>query len=143
MPQFSFKARKRSGELVQGVLEGPDRSAVLSQMERQGLLPISLEASKGKKGSTPAKARQAGSSPTSPSGSAAPPLFREWFSKKRKPKLQELATYTQQLANLLHSGMPLTVALNSMSHLESKGIPQEISIQLRGDVMEGKALSDA
>ena len=59
MPQFSFKARKRSGELVQGVLEGPDRSAVLSQMERQGLLPISLEASKGKKGSTPAKARQA------------------------------------------------------------------------------------
>ena len=53
MPQFSFKARKRSGELVQGVLEGPDRSAVLSQMERQGLLPISLEASKGKKGSTP------------------------------------------------------------------------------------------
>ena len=143
MPQFSFKARKRSGELVQGILEGPDRSAVLSQMERQGLLPISLEASKGKKGIKPAKARQAAPNPASTSGSAAPPLFREWFSKKRKPKLQELATYTQQLANLLHSGMPLTVALNSMSHLESKGIPQEISVQLRGDVMEGKALSDA
>ena len=38
--------------------------------------------------------------------------------------------------------MPLTVALNSMSHLESKE-SQEISIQLRGDVMEGKAPSDA
>ena len=95
MPQFSFKARKRSGELVQGVLEGPDRSAVLSQIERQGLLPISLEASKGKKGSTPAKARQAGSSPTSPSG-AAPPLFASGSAKNANP-LQELATYTQQL----------------------------------------------
>ena len=33
------------------------------------------------------------------------------MQRKRKPKLQELATFTQQLANLLNSGMPLTVAL--------------------------------
>jgi type IV pilus assembly protein PilC len=61
----------------------------------------------------------------------------------RKPKLPELATYTQQLANLLKSGMPLTVALNSMTHLESKGIPAEISRGLKQEVMEGRSLSDA
>jgi type II secretory pathway component PulF len=54
-----------------------------------------------------------------------------------------LATFTQQLANLLQSGMPLTVALNSMTHLDSKGISSEVSRQLRQDVMEGKSLSDA
>ena len=39
--------------------------------------------------------------------------------------------------------MPLTVALNSMTHLESKGIPKEVSASLRQEVMEGRSLSDA
>ena len=57
--------------------------------------------------------------------------------------MQELATFTNQLANLLKCGMPLTVALNSMTHLETKGIPSEVSRQLKQDVMEGKGLSEA
>jgi type II secretory pathway component PulF len=72
-----------------------------------------------------------------------PPALRTAFTKKRKPKLQELATFTQQLANLLSSGMPLTVALNSMTHLETKGIPAEVSKELKQDVMEGRSLSDS
>jgi type II secretory pathway component PulF len=39
--------------------------------------------------------------------------------------------------------MPLTVALGSMTHLESKGIPSDVSKQLKQDVMEGRSLSDA
>jgi type II secretory pathway component PulF len=57
--------------------------------------------------------------------------------------MQEMATFTQQLANLIKSGMPLTVALNSMTHLETKGIPSDVSKQLRQEVMEGRGLSDA
>ena len=37
MAQFSYKARKRSGELVEGVLDVPDRSAALAQIQRSGL----------------------------------------------------------------------------------------------------------
>jgi len=37
----------------------------------------------------------------------------------------------------------LTVALNSMTHLQSKGISSEVSKQLKQEVMEGKSLSDA
>jgi type II secretory pathway component PulF len=47
------------------------------------------------------------------------------------------------LANLLSSGMPLTVALNSMTHLESKGISADVSKELKQDVMEGRSLSDS
>src|SRR4029077_14929419 len=72
-----------------------------------------------------------------------PPAIRAILQRKRKPKLQELATFTQQMANLLSSGMPLTVALNSMTHLESKGISAEVSRDLKQDVMEGRSLSDA
>src|SRR4029077_21211096 len=72
-----------------------------------------------------------------------PHSFRQALKRQRKPKLQELATFTQQMANLLNSGMPLTVALHSMSHLESRGISTIVSKDLRQEVMEGRSLSDA
>jgi type II secretory pathway component PulF len=44
MPQFSYRARRRSGELVEGVLDVADRSAAVSQVERLGLFPIAVDA---------------------------------------------------------------------------------------------------
>jgi type II secretory pathway component PulF len=139
MPQFSYKARRRNGEVVQGLLEGVDRPAALLQIERLGLFPVSVETAK------------AGASASAPGISAQkinltsllPPALRASLTRQRKPKLQEMATFTQQLANLLNSGMPLTVALHSMSHLESKGIPAAVTKELRQEVMEGKSLSDS
>jgi type II secretory pathway component PulF len=46
MPQFAYKAKRRTGEVVQGVLEVADRSAALSQIERLGLFPVKVDASK-------------------------------------------------------------------------------------------------
>jgi type II secretory pathway component PulF len=140
MPQFSYKARRRTGEVVQGVLDVADRSAALVQIERSGLFPVAVDAAKGGAAAIPAE-RSAG--PKADWKAVLPPSARALLGRKRKPKLQELATFTQQLANLLHSGMPLTVALNSMTHLESKGIPAEVSRELRQDVMEGRSLSDS
>jgi type II secretory pathway component PulF len=138
MPQFSYKARKRSGELVEGVLEVADRSAALVQIQRSGLFPVAVTDAKA--GAAPGGKRAATSVSLS---SFLPSSMREQMTRKRKPKLQELATYTTQLANLLHSGMPLTVALNSMSHLASKGIPADVSRDLKQEVTEGRALSDS
>ena len=137
MPQFAYRARRRTGELVEGVLEGPDRTAVLAQLERLGLFPVAVDAAKG------------GGAGGRVAESAAirrgfgPSSWQAWRTRPRKPKLQELATFTQQLANLLQAGMPLTVALHSMTHLESRGIPAEVARQLRQEVMEGRSLSDA
>jgi type II secretory pathway component PulF len=141
MPQFAYKARRRSGETVQGVLEVPDRAAALIQIERLGLFPLMVDASKASVASAAAAERPQGE--RSNLQGLLPPALRSVLQRKRKPKLQELATFTQQLANLLHSGMPLTVALNSMTHLESKGISSEVSKQLKQEVMEGKSLSDS
>lgn len=139
MAQFSYKARRRSGEVVHGSLDVADRTAALAQIDRLGLFPVSVDAAKGSAASKkdkPAdkKSAVAGASPTT---------MRERMASKRKPKLQELATFTQQLANLLQAGMPLTVALNSMTHLETKGIPKTVAVGLRQEVMEGRSLSDA
>jgi type IV pilus assembly protein PilC len=138
MPNFSYKARRRNGEVVEGVIEATDRAAALLQIQRMGLFPVRVDAPRGV------------TVPGAPShGLAAnvagvlPPVLRQLVFRQRRPKLQELATFTQQLANLLHCGMPLTVALGSMSHLDSKGISSEVSKQLKQDVTEGKSLSDA
>jgi type II secretory pathway component PulF len=140
MPQFAYKARRRSGEVVEGVLEVADRSAALMQIERLGLFPVAVDSPRG--GAAAAVDRSAARS-AGDLRSLMPPSLRAALSQKRKPKLQELATFTQQLGNLLKSGMPLTVALNSMTHLETRGIPADVSRELRQDVMEGRSLSDA
>jgi len=138
MPQFSYKARKRSGELVEGVVEVPDRAAALAQIQRSGLFPVSV---------VDAKAGAAADGKPAAKGinlvSFLPPSMQAQMTQQRKPKLQELATFTTQLANLLQSGMPLTVALNSMTHLQTKGIPAEVSRELKQEVTEGRSLSDA
>jgi type II secretory pathway component PulF len=138
MAEFSYKARRRSGELVEGVLDVADRPAALAQITRLGLFPIAVETAKpGAAGGGQRNGQK------SDLLAFLPPSFRAQLSKKRKPKLQELATFTQQMANLLQSGMPLTVALNSMTHLESKGIPAEVTRGLKQEVSEGKGLSEA
>jgi type II secretory pathway component PulF len=137
MPQFAYKARRRTGEVVQGVVDVADRAAALSQIERLGLFPVMVDASKAGV-SAAEKAEKA--KDAAPKESAAS-RFRA--RRRRRPKMQELATFTTQLSNLLKCGMPLTVALHSMSHLESKGIPKSVATELRQDVMEGKSLSAA
>ena len=144
MPQFNYKARKRSGEVVQGMLEVADRPTALAQLERLGLFPVAVQASGSAEGRKMAKTA-GGSSGSSADGRSGwlPPVLRGLLKRQRRPKMQELGTFSQQLANLLKSGMPLTVALNSMTHLETKGIPSDVSRQLRQDVIEGKSLSDS
>jgi type II secretory pathway component PulF len=142
MAQFQYKARRRDGQTVTGILEVADRGAALMQIERLGLFPIAIETPKsGAIAAAAAAARPAGS-PGSWTDSL-PPSLRRHFNKQRQPKLQEMATFTNQLANLIKSGMPLTVALGSMAHLETKGIPADVSRQLKQDVTEGKGLSEA
>ncbi|MSU03815.1 MAG: type II secretion system protein [Pedosphaera sp.] len=140
MPLFSYKARKRTGEVIEGTLEVADRPALLLQLEKSGLMPVTITNAKGDSVSARRSDKKVGGTERYAS---LPPALRNYLTRAKPPKLQELATFTQQLANLLRSGMPLVVALNSMTHLSSKGIPSEISRQLKTDVMEGRSMSDA
>src|SRR5688500_1018736 len=97
MPQFAYKARRRTGEVVQGVLDVPDRTAALTQIERLGLFPVMVDSSRSAAAAVTAAARDE----EKPRAALMPESVRKIFRRKRKPKLQELATFTQQLANLL------------------------------------------
>lgn len=142
MSQFNYRARNRSGELVEGNVDVADRAAALVQIQRLGLFPVSVQSAKGetpaKRSSTPAEGGAGGAG-----SGLLPASVRGFLTRRRKPTLQELAMWTQQLANLLKAGMPLTVALRSMMSFTSKGIPGTVSDHLRQDVLEGRSLSDA
>src|SRR6185503_10033472 len=98
MPQFSYKARRKSGEVVQGVMDVTDRAAALVQIERLGLFPVLVE---GARGAAAAAAAASGEKEQGKRSLLPASMQRR---RQRKPKLQELATFTQQLANLLNSG---------------------------------------
>ena len=145
MAQFTYKARSRSGEVMQGLLESADRAAAMSQLKRDGLFPVSIEPAKGKAVKQAAKAERAAKAQNAPKpiNENARSGFSFRRGKNRKPKLQESATWLLQLANLLRSGMPLTLALNSMVSISGKGISEEVAGELKKDVTEGKTLSEA
>ena len=110
-------------------------------LQRDGLFPVSVQAAKSKgKPEKEARAAKAAAPKPLKEGKRKGRLFGR---KNRKPKLQDSATWMLQLANLLRSGMPLTMALNSMVSISGKGISEEVAIGLKQDVNEGKTLSEA
>ena len=140
MPQFTYKARRPSGELVEGSLDSADKAAALSQIDRLGLFPVSLrQASEGRGGRKDSR-KAAKATKGKPARKAEPRARR---GKAKPPKMQDLADFSRQLANLLNSGMTVTTALGSMSNIDIRGIPPELISGLRQEVMEGKNLSAA
>ena len=133
MPQFSYRARRRFRRSRDGLLDVSDRSAALTQIERLGLFPVMVEIAKSSGAARVEAALERGPSRTL----MMPPALREFLHRKRKPKLQELATFTQQLANLL-----IGHAVNGRAQQHDspgvQGISPEVSKQLKQDVMEGK-----
>ncbi len=130
MPEFTYRARRPGGEIVQGTLDAADRASALRHIDRLRLVPVAVEAAGGK-----AKPKAAAVART------LPQVRRR--RKGKKPALQDLANFSRQLANLLKSGMPLNTALASMSSLEMSGVPADIVRQLQQEVLEGKTLSAA
>jgi len=130
MAVFQYKARDNSGGQTSGTINSPDRSAAVSELMNQGLTPIDIS---GGDDSAPASKQTSATSADAPE--------RRFGRRQKKPKLQDLANFTRQLANLLKAGMPLTGALRSMASLDSEGIDETVCAQLLADVKEGRNLS--
>jgi type II secretory pathway component PulF len=123
MPQFQYKAKTRTGETVTGTLAAADRRVALTQLDRMGMFPIDVVAAQ----------------------EAAPKLAapREFFTQRRvRPR--HVLQMTQQLSNLLRSGMSLSQALGTLARRTEKNNPlSAILADIRNDIVQGSNLSDA
>lgn len=123
MPFFAYKARNSRGELVQGVLEGSDSSAVASQLFNTGITPIDITVS-----SRPLTADEAG-----------------WWTRLSEEKVRsiDVQLFSRQLYTLLKAGVPI---MRGLAGLQESAINKSFARVLK-DIREsldaGRELSAA
>lgn len=161
MPAYSYNARSRAGEKVSGSIEAPDRRSALMQLERQGYVPVSVTEGRGggrsgggrsggraakAKGGKAGKKTAQGRKAVRSGGKAAPGASEgggNLFGRGPRMKMRDMLLFTQELSDLLSSGMTLGNALNTLSQRDTNKAQDDIIRQLRDDIVQGSSLSAA
>ena len=141
MPTFTYNARTTAGEKSQGAIDAPDRRSALVQLERRGLVPVSVTEA------APAKPSKTPKTPTQPPPTAAPPPPKNpltlQFQRQQTMTLGEVLLFTRELHDLLESGMTLGKALNSLARRKTHTAQDAIVLDLRDQIIKGASLSNA
>ena len=144
MPRFSYSARSTTGEKVEGTVEAPDRRLALMQLERGGLVPVSVkEAAAG--APVPAPSKAPAKAPGKTPGKPAAAKFQWNFGGTQAPRmnLRETLFFARELSDLLSSGMTLGNALHTLSRRKTKSDQDRMVVELRDEIIKGSSLSDA
>src|SRR5210317_1145915 len=97
MPSFKYSARNRAGEKLEGEVEANDRRSAMVELERQGLMPVSVEE---RTAAIVAEKKQ---------------RFTLWHGRKNRMGMRDVLLFTSELSDLLASGMTLGNALNTLA----------------------------
>src|ERR1700755_3003699 len=123
MPQFSYRARNAQGGLVEGVLDCPDRSVAIRQIEQLHYIPIRIESLGGESKNG---AREAA---TATSGSS--------LMQALKVPHNQLLVFTEQLAHLLQAGMTLDEGLSILQKRLKQPRVQQMTRTLHQGLIDG------
>lgn len=114
MPLYSYEAVSRDGKKSSDVTEADSEVALKEKLFAEGLTPLTI----------------------------APVERRESFTLTRVNN-KDLLTFTDELANLLESGLPLDRALYVLSVHSEKPAMRELLGQVYVDIQRGQSLSQA
>ena len=123
MGAFEYVALDAKGRERRGVAEGDTAKQVRQSLRDQGLIPMQVNATSGRRTET---GRQA---------SAKPALFQRGISAT------ELALITRQLATLVQAALPLDEALAAVANQSEKQRTKSMVFGVRAKVMEGHTLA--
>ena len=138
MPDFAYNARTKSGDAISGVLAAPDRKAVLAHLNAQGYFPVAVDIATKQASRTAQPKAKPAATPAAPARAAAPSR-----ASKGRVGVRAVMLFTQQLANLLKSGMSLKQALESLSRQQRGKTLGPILQQVGEEIVQGSNLSDA
>lgn len=120
MPVYRYTALSQEGRKVSGTIDAPADDAVIAQLRRGALLPISV--------------------------SAVRP-WSDWLLLKHRPHRRgtraQLAHAIRELATLLEAGLPLDRALTMLCELDDLRALSRNLVELRDRVRGGAGLADA
>lgn len=114
MPVYVYEAIDSSGKKIKETVSDSDEASLKSSLREKGLVPISIAVSKSKKTT----------------------LFKRITQK-------DLLTFTQELGNLLDSGLPIDRALYVLSEYADKKAFRSIIREVYVDIQKGSSLSAA
>src|SRR5438309_1327337 len=115
MPDYAYEAMGATGDRTSGTLTANSERDVIAMLDARGLFPVKVHAS----------------------ASAA---TAHWG---RKVRSKHLTTMYSQMADLLHSGVPLLRSLELMERQTSQPALKETLRDIRADVADGTSLADA
>ncbi|MCE9530172.1 MAG: type II secretion system F family protein [Planctomycetes bacterium] len=115
MPEFTFTALSKLGKRDTGTLTANSEREAASMLDARGLFPVQIKALKAKSQSR--------------SG--------------RKVKGRVVATFYAQLADLMHSGVPLLKALDLLENMTANKALAEVLREVRAKVADGVNLAEA
>ncbi len=117
MAVFTYKARNRSGEILEDQIEGNDTMSVVAALRRQGLLVIDIkEQGVGQK---------------------------DILEPFKSVKLGDLVVFTRQFATMINAGLPIVRALYVLSEQTTNKKFKDVLNDIRKQVEAGLALSEA
>jgi type IV pilus assembly protein PilC len=132
---FAYKARKAGGVTAAGSIAAKSESEALSELRRQGLTVISLQAKKGGGGGG-AKAQSFWSLSVGRSKGPVNPA-------KARVKEQDMVVFTRQLATMISSGIPLVESIEILAEQATNLGFKAVLESVASDVRSGKDLSHA
>jgi len=121
VPFFAYKARNARGELLNGVLEGVDSSAIADQLLSTGVTPVEIQLTK------------------KPTTGKESNLFTRLFEEKVAP--MDVQLFSRQMYTLLKSGVPI---FRGMAGLQESAINKafaKVLQDLRESLDAGRELS--
>ncbi len=119
MPEFAYTARQADGQLARGVITADDRRQALSNLAKQSLTPLQVNAKSGfdlKSFKLPFKKRVSG---------------------------DVMASTLAQLSELLENGVSLLESLDILAKQSTSSVMQEVLLQIRNDVAQGVNIDQA
>jgi type II secretory pathway component PulF len=114
----------KDGKMTSGTMTCDSRAAALSQIGRQGLMPVKIEEAKN----AAAAAKKAQASSTAKVGRVSPKVIE---------------SFTRELANLLAGGVPLSRALSLLRREASNPAARHMWDDIHETVIGGSSLADA
>ena len=115
MPEFNYEALAPTGQRSQGILTAGNEREAMSMLDARGLFPIKL---------SPNRATVKGAA-------------------TKRVKSRHTAAFYAQLADLLHSGVPLLRSLDLLERQTSNPALAQVIREVRAKVADGTGLSEA
>lgn len=126
MTDFSYRGRNSEGQIVEGVVNGNSRSAVLRQLKQQDIIATSIEESSA-----------SGKKTTDVSFNMA------HFGFQKKVSLDELIMFSRQMYALTRSGIPLIRAITGLADATRSPKLGEVLHEVSRSLTQGTSLANA